>query len=100
MQRQTWAMRKNNPQLKQMVDEFFQTRAVGTSIGNTLLRRYLQNAKWIKNSLSQENEQTFAFYAARIRYARSGPVTARKSAEKICQAAQFPRSAACPEPRR
>jgi len=57
-----WAMRKNNPQLKQMVDEFFQTRAVGTSIGNTLLRRYLQNAKWIKNSLSRENEQTFISY--------------------------------------
>jgi membrane-bound lytic murein transglycosylase MltF len=44
------------------VDEFIQTRTVGTSIGNTLLRRYLQNTKWIKNSLSQENEQTFINY--------------------------------------
>jgi hypothetical protein len=36
-------MRKNNPQLKQVVDEFVESHAVGTSFGNTLLRRYLQN---------------------------------------------------------
>jgi membrane-bound lytic murein transglycosylase MltF len=44
-----WAMRKNNPQLKQLVDEFVKTRAVGTSFGNTLLRRYLDNNQWVKN---------------------------------------------------
>jgi membrane-bound lytic murein transglycosylase MltF len=44
-----WAMRKDNPKLKQLVDEFVKTRAVGTSFGNTLLRRYLQNSQWIKN---------------------------------------------------
>ena len=42
-------MRKNNPQLKALVDEFVQGDAVGTAFGNTLLRRYLQNTKWIKN---------------------------------------------------
>ncbi len=44
-----WAMRKNNPKLKQLVDEFVKTRAVGTSFGNTLLRRYLENNQWVKN---------------------------------------------------
>jgi membrane-bound lytic murein transglycosylase MltF len=44
-----WAMRKNNPELKAMVDEFARTHRMGTSFGNTLMRRYLQNTKWIKN---------------------------------------------------
>ena len=34
-------MRKNNPQLKQLVDEFLVSHGVGTSFGNTILRRYL-----------------------------------------------------------
>src|SRR5215472_4265032 len=42
-----WVMRKNNPQLKQLVDEFAKTHVLGTSFGNTLLRRYLQNADWV-----------------------------------------------------
>lgn len=65
-----WAMRKDSPQLKQLVDEFLSTRSVGTSFGNTLLRRYLQNTKWIKNSTSstelkkyQQNLEFFKKYA-------------------------------------
>ena len=54
-----WVMRKNNPQLKQVVDEFVATHAAGTAFGNTLLRRYLQNTKWIKNSTSPEELQKF-----------------------------------------
>ncbi|QNI33373.1 lytic transglycosylase F [Alloacidobacterium dinghuense] len=57
-----WVMRKNNPQLKQAVDEFAQTHVVGTSFGNTLLRRYLQNTKWITNSTSAEELQKFNSY--------------------------------------
>jgi membrane-bound lytic murein transglycosylase MltF len=44
-----FAMRKDNPQFQQLVDEFVKTRAVGTSFGNTLVRRYLQNNEWVKN---------------------------------------------------
>lgn len=44
-----WAMRKTNPKLKQLVDEFVKTRAVGTSFGNTLVRRYLDSNQWVKN---------------------------------------------------
>jgi membrane-bound lytic murein transglycosylase MltF len=54
-----WAMRKGNPHLKQLVDEFVGSHAAGTSFGNTLLRRYLQNTKWIKNSTSPEEMKKF-----------------------------------------
>jgi membrane-bound lytic murein transglycosylase MltF len=54
-----WVMRKNNPQFKQLVDEFVAAHSVGTSFGNTLLRRYLQNTKWVKNSTSAEEMKKF-----------------------------------------
>jgi membrane-bound lytic murein transglycosylase MltF len=54
-----FALRKDNPQLKQLLDEFIPPRAVGTSFGNTLVRRYLQNTKWIKNSTSPEEMKKF-----------------------------------------
>jgi membrane-bound lytic murein transglycosylase MltF len=57
-----WVMRKNNPQLKQLVDEFVAGHAVGTAFGNTLLLRYLQNTKWIKNSTSSEEIRKFDNY--------------------------------------
>lgn len=54
-----WAVRKNNPQLKQLVDEFVNTRAVGTSFGNTLLRRYLDNNQWVKNPTTTAEMKKF-----------------------------------------
>jgi membrane-bound lytic murein transglycosylase MltF len=53
-------VRKDSPQLKQLLDEFITPRAVGTSFGNTLLRRYLQNTKWVKNSTSPEEMKKFS----------------------------------------
>lgn len=58
-----WAIRKSNPQLKQLLDEFLAPRAVGTSFGNTLLRRYLQNTKWVKNATSPARYSGFAMAA-------------------------------------
>lgn len=55
-----FVMRKDNPQLKQLVDEYVATHAVGTSFGNTLLRRYLQNTKWVTNATSQKDMEKFA----------------------------------------
>jgi membrane-bound lytic murein transglycosylase MltF len=55
-----WVMRKDNPQLVALVDEFVQGHREGTSFGNTLLRRYLQNTKWIKDSTSAEEMKKFA----------------------------------------
>ncbi len=54
-----WVMRKNNPQFKQLVDEFVSSHAVGSSFGNTLLRRYLQNTKWVKDSTSAQEMKKF-----------------------------------------
>ena len=54
-----WALRKDNLQLKSMLDEFITPRAVGTSFGNTLVRRYLQNTKWVKDSTSPEEMKKF-----------------------------------------
>jgi membrane-bound lytic murein transglycosylase MltF len=54
-----WAMRKNNPQLKALVDEFVQSHGVGTSFGNTVLQRYLRNTKWVKDSTSTAERQKF-----------------------------------------
>jgi membrane-bound lytic murein transglycosylase MltF len=59
-----WVMRKNNPQLQQLVDEFVESHRVGTSFGNTLLRRYLQNTRWVKNSTSPEEMKKFQTYVA------------------------------------
>ena len=52
-------MRKNNPQLKQLLDEFLASHGVGTSFGNTILRRYLKNTKWVKNSTSGKEMEKF-----------------------------------------
>ncbi|HEY1731856.1 MAG TPA: lytic transglycosylase F [Terriglobales bacterium] len=52
-------MRKNNPQLKQLVDEYVSSHAAGTAFGNTLIRRYLQNTKWVTDATSQKDLQKF-----------------------------------------
>ena len=54
-----WVMRKNNPQLKQLADEFISTHGLGTSFGNTLLRRYLKNGQWVKNTTSKKEMDKF-----------------------------------------
>jgi membrane-bound lytic murein transglycosylase MltF len=54
-----WVVRKNNPQFKQLLDEFIAPRGLGTSFGNTLLRRYLENTKWVRNSTSPEELKKF-----------------------------------------
>jgi membrane-bound lytic murein transglycosylase MltF len=54
-----WVVRKNNPQFLKLLDEFIASRGLGTSFGNTLLRRYLQNTKWVRNSTSPEELRKF-----------------------------------------
>jgi len=61
-----FAMRKNNPKLRQLVNEFVKTHAMGTSFGNTLWRRYLQSDQWIKNPTTaaelKKFEETVDFF--------------------------------------
>jgi membrane-bound lytic murein transglycosylase MltF len=60
-----FATRKDSPELRQLLDEFVQTHQLGTSFGNTLLRRYLQNTKWVQDATSTEEMRKFQEY---VRY--------------------------------
>ncbi len=57
-----WATRKDSPQLRELLDEFLKDHALGSSFGNTLVRRYAQNTKWVKNSTSTEEMAKFQSY--------------------------------------
>jgi membrane-bound lytic murein transglycosylase MltF len=57
-----WVMRKDNPELKKLLDRFAETHGQGTLFGNTLLRRYLKNTKWVKDSTSAVEMRKFAAY--------------------------------------
>jgi membrane-bound lytic murein transglycosylase MltF len=59
-----WAVRRDNPQLKRLLDEFIAPRSVGTSFGNTILRRYLQNTKWVKSATSAQEIKKFEALSA------------------------------------
>lgn len=54
-----WAVRKNNPQLKQVINEFVKTHKQGTHLGNVILNRYMKSTKYITDSLSGEEIQKF-----------------------------------------
>ena len=57
-----WVTRKDSPKLKQLLDEFIEGHRLGTSFGNTLFRRYLQNTKWVRNSTSDAEMKKFQTY--------------------------------------
>jgi membrane-bound lytic murein transglycosylase MltF len=60
-----FATRKDSPELRQLLDEFVRGHQMGTSFGNTLLRRYLQNTKWAQGVTSAEEMRKFQEY---VRY--------------------------------
>lgn len=47
-----WAMRKDSPELKAVVNEFVAKNKQGTLIGNIILKRYLKDNEWARNALS------------------------------------------------
>lgn len=48
----SWAVRKNNPQLRQSLEGFMPKIRKGTLLGNMFIKRYYQNTRWIKNPIS------------------------------------------------
>jgi membrane-bound lytic murein transglycosylase MltF len=54
-----WAFRKNSPKLKALVNEFIKGHKEGTLIGNILLKRYLKNTSYVKNSVSESEMKKF-----------------------------------------
>jgi len=60
-----FATRKDSPHLKELLNEFIRERKIGTSFGNTSLRRFLQNTGWVKNATSTAEMKKFEAY---VRY--------------------------------
>jgi len=54
-----WAVQKGTPHWKAFLDEFIKTHGVGTSFGNTLLRRYLKEAKYVRNATEASEMRKF-----------------------------------------
>jgi membrane-bound lytic murein transglycosylase MltF len=54
-----WAMRKDSPELKKILDEFARKHQKGTLLGNILFKRYLENNQWARNALGPEEQKKF-----------------------------------------
>jgi membrane-bound lytic murein transglycosylase MltF len=54
-----WAIRKDSPKLKNIVDEFVRKNQKGTLLGNILFKRYLEDNQWARNALSPEEQKKF-----------------------------------------
>jgi membrane-bound lytic murein transglycosylase MltF len=49
-----WAIRKNSPKFKNVINAFAKLHKKGTRMGNILFNRYLKNTKWVRNSLNEK----------------------------------------------
>ncbi|MGI9571347.1 MAG: transporter substrate-binding domain-containing protein, partial [Desulfobulbia bacterium] len=54
-----WALRKNNPKLKALVNEFVGDHKAGTLMGNILMNKYFKDTKYITDSVYNEHLQRF-----------------------------------------
>jgi membrane-bound lytic murein transglycosylase MltF len=54
-----WAFRKNSPKLKSVVNEFVKGHKKGTLMGNIILKRYLKDTKYVKNSVAKGELKKF-----------------------------------------
>jgi membrane-bound lytic murein transglycosylase MltF len=54
-----WAIRKDNPQLLSEINDFLKGARKGTLLGNVILKRYTNNAKWVENALSGDGWQRY-----------------------------------------
>ena len=54
-----WAFRKHSPGMKSAVDEFMLGNRAGTLHGNVLLKRYLKNTRYVRNSLHSKEMEKF-----------------------------------------
>jgi membrane-bound lytic murein transglycosylase MltF len=54
-----WAFRKGSPKLAALINEFVKEHRQGTSFGNTVLRRYYRNTKWVRNATSSKELEKF-----------------------------------------
>ncbi len=58
-QKIAWAIRKNSPQLKEVLDRFVKKIRIGTLLGNIMAKRYYESTKWARNAFSPEDVKRF-----------------------------------------
>jgi membrane-bound lytic murein transglycosylase MltF len=54
-----WALRRDTPQLREVVNEFAAANAKGSLNFNMLFRRYFKDNKWVKNAASEAELRKF-----------------------------------------
>ncbi|PHR29916.1 MAG: lytic transglycosylase F [Desulfotalea sp.] len=54
-----WALRKNSPELKEVIAEFAKGHKAGTLVGNVIINRYLKNTRYISNATSGIEREKF-----------------------------------------
>ncbi len=54
-----WAVRKDSPKLRAMLEEYAKTHRVGTAFGDKMVSQYLKNPQFIKNNRSPESIRRF-----------------------------------------
>jgi membrane-bound lytic murein transglycosylase MltF len=54
-----WAIRKDSPLFKQVIDEFIRKNRKGSATGNDILNRYLKSTKWVKNATDEAEMKRF-----------------------------------------
>ena len=59
----SFAVRKNNPKLKESLNRFLKEHKIGTLLGNIYFRRYFSDASRLKNPLNAEDREKFSKYA-------------------------------------
>jgi len=52
-----WAIRRDAAGLKPRIDQFVKAHREGTLLGNMLIKRYLQDTKYVKNALADKDRQ-------------------------------------------
>jgi membrane-bound lytic murein transglycosylase MltF len=57
-----WAVRKNSPELLASLNPFVKKNKKRTLIGNILFKKYYENAKWIRNPLTAEEQKKLERY--------------------------------------
>lgn len=54
-----WAMRQDNPKLREAANGFVKVARQGTLLGNTLLKRYLSDAERVRNAMGADDRGAF-----------------------------------------
>jgi membrane-bound lytic murein transglycosylase MltF len=62
-----WAVRRGTPQLQEALNGFIKANPKGSLAYNTILKRYFENTKWVKNSASESEQRKFQEMAVLFR---------------------------------